>query len=105
MTSTLNPEKLFEICRIPVEQLEQRPGLKIKFKLVETPEQVHRWAAQDMAEEVKRNNAAGLPTREIVLPGARAAKAARLRLWLHACSFGSVVTIACCICTTLRAFA
>lgn len=66
MTSTMNPEKLFEICRIPVEQLEHHPGLKIKFKLVETAEDVHRWAAQDMAEEVQRNNAAGQPTRWIL---------------------------------------
>jgi glucosamine-6-phosphate deaminase len=66
MTSTLNPTKLFEICRLPLEQLEKHPGLKIKFKLVDTPEAVHRWAAQDMAEEVKRNNTNGQPTRWIL---------------------------------------
>jgi glucosamine-6-phosphate deaminase len=66
MTSSINKTKLLEICRIPVEQLENHPGLKMGFKLVERPEDVHQWAAEDMADEVKRNNAAGKPTRWIL---------------------------------------
>lgn len=66
MTSTINVDKLFDICQIPVDQLKNHPGLKIKFKLVETPEEVHRWAVQDMVNEIKRNNASGLPTRWIL---------------------------------------
>jgi glucosamine-6-phosphate deaminase len=66
MTSTMNLENLYEICRIPLDQLENHPDLKIKFKLVERPEEVHQWTAQDMADEVKRNNAAYQPTRWIL---------------------------------------
>lgn len=66
MTSTIDREKLFEICRIPVAELEKHPGLKIKFKLVDSPEDVHLWAARDMADEVNRNNAVHQPTRWVL---------------------------------------
>jgi glucosamine-6-phosphate deaminase len=66
MASVINLEKLKEICRIPVDQLERYTDLKMKFKLVEKPEDVHRWAAEDMVDELKRNNAAGLPTRWVL---------------------------------------
>lgn len=62
----MNVEKIMEICRIPIDQLEHHPGLKVKFKLVETPEEVHRWTARDMADEVKRNNGSRQPTRWIL---------------------------------------
>ena len=66
MTSTINEKKLFEICRIPVDELENHSALKIKFKLVNTPGDVHVWAANDMVEEIISNNAAGKPTRWIL---------------------------------------
>ena len=66
MTSHLNTKKLFEICRIPVEELEQHPGLKVKLLIVDKPEDMHRWAARDMADEVSQNNKKGVPTRWIL---------------------------------------
>jgi len=66
MTSSIDTRRLFEICRIPVDQLPGHPGLKIQFKLVDTPEEVHAWAANDMLADVKANNAAGKPTRWIL---------------------------------------
>jgi glucosamine-6-phosphate deaminase len=66
MTSTMNRERLFEICRIPVDELESRPDLKVKLKIMEKPDDVHVWAARDMFDEVKRNNETGQPTRWIL---------------------------------------
>lgn len=66
MTSRIDTKKLFEYCRIPVEELETHPEAKVKVKIFDTPDEVHRWVARDMVEEVKRNNANGLPTRWIL---------------------------------------
>lgn len=66
MTSRIDTEKLFEYCRIPVDELENHPQAKVKIKVLESKDDVHRWAAQDMLEEVKANNTAGKPTRWIL---------------------------------------
>ena len=66
MPSFIDPDALFEWCRIPADQLERHPDAKIRIEILENSEAVHRWAANDMAEEVKRNNAAGEPTRWIL---------------------------------------
>ena len=58
MTSTINKEKLFEYLRIPVDDLENHPDAKVKLKIFKEKDEVHRWAAQDMLDEVKANNAA-----------------------------------------------
>ena len=64
--SMIDPRQLFAWCRIPVDELEDHPDAKVKIKIVETPDDVHRWVARDMAEEVKVNNAARHPTRWIL---------------------------------------
>jgi glucosamine-6-phosphate deaminase len=66
MTSTIDPQQLLAWCRIPAEDLETHPDAKVKIKIVDTPDDVHRWAARDMIEEVRANNAAGRPTRWIL---------------------------------------
>jgi glucosamine-6-phosphate deaminase len=66
MTSRINPDDLNQWCRIPADQLEGHPRAKVRIKIVNTPDDVHRWAARDMADEVKANNAAGRPTRWIL---------------------------------------
>jgi len=58
MASTIDKEKLFQYCRIPVDELENHPDAKVKIKIFEEKDQVHRWAAQDMLDEVIRNNQA-----------------------------------------------
>ena len=62
MTSSIDPQSLFEWCRIPIEELEDHPMSKIRIKILVTPDDVHRWVARDMADEVKRNNAFGRST-------------------------------------------
>jgi glucosamine-6-phosphate deaminase len=62
MTSRIDPEQLFDWCRIPEEELQNHPKAKVKINILNTPDDVYRWVAQDMVEEVCRNNAAGRPT-------------------------------------------
>lgn len=59
MTSSIDKQKLFEYCQIPVDELENHPQAKVELKIYEEKEGVHRWAAQDMIDEVKLNNEQG----------------------------------------------
>jgi glucosamine-6-phosphate deaminase len=59
MTSRINKQKLFEYCQIPVNELETHPDAKVKIKIFKETKGVHRWAAQDMIDEVKSNNDQG----------------------------------------------
>jgi glucosamine-6-phosphate deaminase len=66
MPSSINHQELFEWCRIPPEDLENHPQARFKLKIVPTKDDVYRWAAQEMLDEVRQNNAAGHPTRWIL---------------------------------------
>ncbi|HZS86472.1 MAG TPA: glucosamine-6-phosphate isomerase [Chloroflexota bacterium] len=66
MSSCIDPEALFSWCRIPAEQLEDHPDAKVQLKILPTPDDVHRWAAREMADEVKENNRQNRPTRWIL---------------------------------------
>ena len=66
MSSQIDKEKLYEWCQIPVNKLEDHPDLKMKVKIFDTKEEVLQWAAQDLIDEVVKNNAAGKPTRWIL---------------------------------------
>jgi glucosamine-6-phosphate deaminase len=66
MPSSINHQELFEWCRIPPEDLENHPQSRFKLKIVPTKDDVYRWAAQEMLDEVRQNNAAGHPTRWIL---------------------------------------
>ncbi len=66
MTSTIDAQKLFEWCHIPVEELENHPKAKVPIKILDKKEAVHRWAAEDMLRELKANNDAGKLTRWIL---------------------------------------
>jgi len=64
--SYLDSSELFEWCRIPADELENHPKRKVPIKILKTPDDVHRWVAEDMALEVRRNNVEGKPTRWIL---------------------------------------
>jgi glucosamine-6-phosphate deaminase len=66
MLSSLDPQTLFAWCRIPTGELENHSQVKVKTKILPTPDDVHRFIADDMLEELRRNNAAGKPTRWIL---------------------------------------
>lgn len=59
MTSSIDTQKLFEYCRIPVDELENHPDAKVRLKIFEEKDGIYRWAAQDMIDEVKANNQKG----------------------------------------------
>ena len=62
MTSRIDVEKLFSYCRIPADELENHPDAKVRIKIFDEKDDVHRWAAQDMLDEVKSNNKKGKET-------------------------------------------
>ena len=66
MSSQINTEELFKWCRIPVNELEGHPESKVPIQILESPDDVHRWAAMDMLDEVKINTKANKPTRWIL---------------------------------------
>jgi glucosamine-6-phosphate deaminase len=66
MINQLIRQSLFEWCTIPIEQLEQHPDRKLNIRILEKAADVHYWAARNMADEVKANNAEGRPTRWIL---------------------------------------
>jgi glucosamine-6-phosphate deaminase len=66
MTSRIDAENLFDFCKIPVDQLENHPDAKVRLKIYPTRDEVYRWAAQDMVDEIKINNTQGNPTRWIL---------------------------------------
>jgi glucosamine-6-phosphate deaminase len=69
MTSRLNKNKLFEYCRIPVEELENHPDSRVAIKIYEESKKVYEHAAQLMIEEVVANNKIGNPTRWVLPAG------------------------------------
>lgn len=66
MTSSLNFKDIYEWCQNPVKDLENHPDLKMRLKIFDTKEEVLRWAAEDLFQELKAKNAAGEPTRWIL---------------------------------------
>jgi glucosamine-6-phosphate deaminase len=66
MTSTLDPRAMFEWCQIPIENLESHPDAKVHIRVLASADDVHRFIARDMVDEVKRNNANDNPTRWIL---------------------------------------
>jgi len=62
MTSRINKEKLYSYLRIPVDELEGHPDAKVRIKIFDEKDAVHRWVAEDMLAEVKKNNEQGKAT-------------------------------------------
>ncbi len=69
MTSHMDKKKLFEYCRIPVEELENHPDSRIRIKIYEESKKVYEHAAQIMIDEVLANNKKGKPTRWVLPVG------------------------------------
>jgi glucosamine-6-phosphate deaminase len=66
MPSFIDPQELFGWCRVPPESLENHPKARINIQILPTPDDVYRWMAQEMLEEVKANNLEVKPTRWIL---------------------------------------
>lgn len=57
---------LYSWCKIPCNQLENNPALKVPFRLVKDSGEMGILMAQELADEIKSNNAAGKSTRAII---------------------------------------
>jgi len=71
MPSMIDPQDLFEWCRIPAGELENHPDAKIPIRILPTPDDVYREFARTLADEIKANNAEGKPSRLILPCGPR----------------------------------
>jgi glucosamine-6-phosphate deaminase len=66
MTSQINPRDLLNWCQIPIESLEDHPPAKGKLKIFPEPDDLYRWIARKMVDQVQADRAAGKPTRWIL---------------------------------------
>ncbi len=69
MTSRIDKDKLFEYCRIPVEELEGHPASRIKIKIFDKVDQTMEYTGNMMADEVIAKNKAGKMTRWVLPAG------------------------------------
>lgn len=54
---------LYNWCKVPVDQLMDRPDLKIPFRLLNNSDEMGEVMAGELVEDVKAANAAGKPPR------------------------------------------
>jgi len=66
MSDFIEDSELYKWCKVPYNQLEKNPGLKVPFRLVEDSEEMGILMARELTDEIKRNNNAGKPTRAII---------------------------------------
>jgi glucosamine-6-phosphate deaminase len=64
--SEININDLYDWCKIPVDELEGHPGLKIPFRLVGDSAEMGEVMAADFIKEIKSANEAGRSIRAIV---------------------------------------
>lgn len=69
MEYRISREDLFMWCSVPVDRLENHPDSKVKVTIKETRKETMELAGHMMADEVKRNNAAGKPTSWVLPSG------------------------------------
>jgi len=66
MSDHVDPKRLLEWCRVPVDQLVGHPGLRVPFRMVEDAREMGRLMAQELVDLVAARNAEDRPTRVIV---------------------------------------
>jgi glucosamine-6-phosphate deaminase len=64
--SDVNITDLYKWCKIPADQLENHPELKIPFRLVKDSVEMGEIMARELVNDIKSANAAGRPFRAIV---------------------------------------
>jgi len=62
----IDPKRLYQWCKVPVEELEDHPELKTPLRLVKDSAEMGRAMARELTDLIEANNAAGKPTRAIV---------------------------------------
>jgi len=66
MDNSVKAEELYQWCKIPYDQLENHPALKVAFRLTEDSNSMGILMARELADEIQRNNEAGNGTRAII---------------------------------------
>jgi glucosamine-6-phosphate deaminase len=66
MSDLIKASELYTWCKIPYDQLEKNPALKVPFRLIKDSEEMGILMAQELADEIKNNNTAGNSTRAII---------------------------------------
>jgi glucosamine-6-phosphate deaminase len=64
--SMITPEELYEWCRIPYQELENHPGIKVPFRLVKDSEQMGQIMAGELVDLIQQNNDENRKTRAII---------------------------------------
>ena len=64
--SDFSARELYEWCRVPYEELENHPGLKVPFRLVKDSAEMGRIMAGELVELIQKNNDAGWNTRAVI---------------------------------------
>lgn len=67
----VNPEELLEWCRIPYQELEDHPNLKVPFRLCKDSSAMGDIMARELVDMIKARNEAGRVTRAILPCGPR----------------------------------
>lgn len=62
----ITPAQLYEWCKVPYDQLENHPDLKVPFRLCADSAEMGRIMARELVDEIQRHNAAGEVTRAII---------------------------------------
>lgn len=62
----ITASELYRWCRIPCQELENHPDLKVSFRLVKDSDEMGRVMAQELTELIKQNNEKGKVTRAII---------------------------------------
>ncbi len=66
MSYTITAAELYPWCKIPYDQLENNPQLKVPFRLVKDSAEMGTIMAAELAEEIMANNSLGKSTRAVI---------------------------------------
>jgi glucosamine-6-phosphate deaminase len=66
MSISITAAALYPWCKIPYDQLENNPALKVPFRLVKDSQEMGMLMARELADEIKANNANREITRAII---------------------------------------
>jgi len=64
--SRIEGRLLYKWCKIPVDELEHHPELRVRLRIVPDAAAMGRLMAEELVQVIEANNAAGRPTRAIV---------------------------------------
>jgi glucosamine-6-phosphate deaminase len=62
----ISKRELYEWCRVPCEELEGHPRLKVPFRICRDSDEMGKMMARELVDEIKVRNAQGEETRAII---------------------------------------